>query len=95
MPNDSRSVQNETALGAMLPHDISMRMLELTRTEMCSVRCPACGAAAGKLCHLASGYTSIEPHLDRKLSAAEALEHKRILETSLRATNKYFRAKLH
>jgi hypothetical protein len=79
----------------MLPHDISMRMLELTRSELCSVRCPICGVAAGKLCHLASGSTSIEPHLDRKLSAIEALEQKKILETNLRATNKYFRTKLH
>jgi hypothetical protein len=74
----------------MLPLDISMRMPELTLSEMFSVRCPTCRAAAGKPCQLASGYTSIEPHLDRKLSAIEALEQKRILETHLRATNKYF-----
>lgn len=93
--NDARSVRNEAALRAMVAPDISMRMLELTRSEMCSVRCPACGAAAGKLCHLASGSTCIEPHLDRKLAAVEAVEQKRILEMRLRATNKYFRAKLH
>jgi hypothetical protein len=87
-------VRNEAALEPMLPHDIYMRMLELTNGEMCSIRCPTCGATAGKLCHLASG-TSIEPHLDRKLSAIEAREQKRILETKLRATNKYFQAKLH
>jgi hypothetical protein len=89
------SVRNEAALGAMLPQDISMRMLDLTRSGLWSVRSPSCGVADGKLCHLASGSTSIEPHLDRKLSAVKALEQKRILETHLRATNKYSRAKLH
>jgi hypothetical protein len=72
-----------------------MRMLDLPRSELWSVRCPTCGVAAGKPCHLASGSTSMEPHLDRKLSAIEALEQKRILETNRRATNKTFRAKVH
>jgi hypothetical protein len=79
----------------MLLHDISMKMLELTRSELVAVRSSSCGVAAGKLCHRASGSTSIEPHLDRDLSAVDALEQKRILETNLRASNKYFRAKLH
>ena len=76
-------------------HDIAMRMPELTRIELCSVRCPTCGVAAGQLCQVALGFTSFQPHLDRKLCAIEALEQKRILETKLRASNKYFQAKLH
>jgi hypothetical protein len=95
LPNDAHSVRNETALRLTLPDDISMRMRDLSRRELCSVRCPICGAAEGKFCHLASASTSIEPHLDRRLCAMEALEQKRILETKLRAKNKYFQAKLH
>jgi hypothetical protein len=72
-----------------------MRMVELTHSELCSVRCPTCDVAAGERCHLRSGSPCIEPHLDRKLCAIEALEQKKILEANLRATSKYLRAKLH
>jgi hypothetical protein len=89
------SVPNRTVSRPMLSHNISMRMLELTPGELCSVRCPTCGVAAGKRCHLHSGSTCIEPHLDRKLCAIEALEQKRIFEANLRAASKYHRAKLH
>jgi hypothetical protein len=71
-----------------------MRMVELTPSDLCSVRCPTCGVAAGKRCHLHSGSTCVEPHLDRKLCAIEALEQKRILEVNNRAASKYHRAKL-
>jgi hypothetical protein len=69
--------------------------VELTHSELCSVRCPTCGVAPGKSCHLHSGSTCIEPHLDRKLCAIEALEQKKVLEANLRAASKYERAKLH
>jgi len=79
----------------MLPHNVSMRMVELTPKDLSSVSCPTCGVAAGERCHLHSGFPFLEPHLDRKLCAIEALEQKRILETNLRATDKYLRKKHH
>jgi hypothetical protein len=97
LPDTARTgnVPKRTVSRPMLSHNISMRMVELTPSELCSVRCPTCGVAAGKRCHLHSGSTCIEPHLDRKLCAIEALEQKRILEGNLRAASKYHRAKLH
>jgi hypothetical protein len=49
---------------------------ELTLKQMSSVACPRCGAAAGKRCVLIAGGIRNEPHTDRKLSAAEAMEEK-------------------
>jgi hypothetical protein len=54
-----------------------MRMTHLTPIQLSSVPCPSCGAAAGHLCELHSGGLRVEPHLDRKLAAAEAVETKR------------------
>jgi hypothetical protein len=42
-----------------------------------AVPCPICGVAAGERCLLHSGGLRNEPHLDRKLSAIEAVEAKR------------------
>jgi hypothetical protein len=91
----SDSVPNRTVSGAVSSHDNSMRMVELTSKELCAVRCPTCGVAAGERCHLHSGSTCLEPHLDRKLCAIEALEQKRILGAKLHAASKYHRVKLH
>jgi hypothetical protein len=46
-------VKNEADFGQSWPHAIPMRMMELTRSEMYSVRCPTCGVAARKV--LSSG----------------------------------------
>src|SRR5450432_1614347 len=89
------SVPNRTVSRSRLLHNISMRMVELTLNELYSVRCPICGVAAGERCHLHSDSTSIEPHLDRKLCAIEALEQKKILGAKLRSVGKYHRVKLH
>ena len=86
--------QNELFQSRMPAHNIRMRMEELTPKELSSVRCPTCGVAAGQRCHLHSGSPRVEPHLDRKLSAIEALEQKKILDANLRAASKYLRAKL-
>ncbi len=51
-----------------------MKVKELTRKQLSSVRCPTCGVAAGDLCVLNSGGLRSESHPDRKLLAAEALE---------------------
>jgi hypothetical protein len=90
----TNSVPNRTVSRPMLPHNILMRMLDLTPKELSSVRCSTCGVAAGERCHSHSGSPCSEPHLERKLCAIEALEQKKILEANLRAASKYQRAKL-
>ena len=87
--------QTELFRGRVPLHNIGMRMDELTRKELSAVPCPTCGVAAGKRCHLHSGAPCFEPHLDRKLSAIEAMEQKKVLDVHLRAASKYLRAKLH
>ena len=47
---------------------------ELTLKQILSVPCPTCGAATEEACELHSGALRTEPHRDRKLSAAEAVE---------------------
>ena len=54
-----------------------MKTKELTLKQMNSVRCTTCGAAIGEPCERHSGALRFEPHWDRKLSAADALEAKR------------------
>ena len=47
---------------------------ELTLKQIFSVLCPTCGAATGEACELHTGALRTDPHRDRKLSAAEAVE---------------------
>jgi hypothetical protein len=47
---------------------------ELTLKQILSVPCPTCGAATEEPCELHTGAPRTEPHRDRKLSAAEAVE---------------------
>jgi 4-hydroxy-3-methylbut-2-en-1-yl diphosphate synthase IspG/GcpE len=47
---------------------------ELTLKQILFVSCPTCGAATKEVCELHSGAPRTEPHRDRKLSAAEAVE---------------------
>jgi len=47
---------------------------ELTPKQVLSVACPTCGAATKEVCELHTGAPRTEPHRDRKLSAAEAVE---------------------
>ena len=75
----THNVQNETVLRLVLPHCIQMRVSDLTAKQLISVPCPTCGVAPGKRCVLHSGAPRSEPHVDRKLSAAEAIKTKRIL----------------
>jgi hypothetical protein len=57
-------------------HDIAMKTKDLTPEQMASVPCPTCGAAIGEDCELNSGARRFEPHRDRRLSAADAVEAK-------------------
>jgi hypothetical protein len=68
----------EQIYGRVLAQHIEMRMTHLTPKQLSSVPCPSCGAATGHLCELHSGALRVEPHLDRKLAAAEAVETKRM-----------------
>jgi hypothetical protein len=55
---------------------VAMKTKELTRKQVLSVACPTCGAAIGKACELHTGALRTEPHRDRRLSAAEAVDAK-------------------
>ena len=69
-------------------------MQDLTPKQLFSVDRSTCGAAAGERCRQQSGFPRAEPHLDRKLSAIEMLENKKILDKNRRAARKYLFAKL-
>jgi hypothetical protein len=53
-----------------------MKTKELTPKQIVSVPCDTCGAAIGEVCELHSGAPRTEPHRDRKLSAADAVDKK-------------------
>jgi len=57
-------------------HDVVVKTKELTPKQILSVLCSTCGAAIGEACELHTGAPRTEPHRDRKLSAAEAVEAK-------------------
>ncbi len=48
-----------------------MKISELTRKQISSVRCPTCGVCTGKRCILVAGGPRNEPHSTRKFLAAE------------------------
>lgn len=68
--------QNCTFLDRDMSHHAVMKTKELTPEQILSVRCLTCGAAPGEVCELNSGAPRTEPHRDRKLSAADAVEMK-------------------
>ena len=55
-------------------HYAVVKTKELTPKQILSVPCTTCGAATGEACELHTGTLRTEPHRDRKLSAAEAVE---------------------
>ena len=59
-------------------HSVRMKKSELTLKQVSAVPCPTCGVAIGMRCVLQSGGKRLEPHVDRKLAAIEALDGKRI-----------------
>ena len=54
-----------------------MKVGDLTKKQLSAVPCPTCGVPVGSRCLLHAGGLRIEPHTDRKLIAAEAIEQKR------------------
>jgi hypothetical protein len=57
---------------------VTMKAKELTLEQIFAVPCPTCGAAVKEACELQTGARRTEPHRDRKLAAAEAVEQSRI-----------------
>ena len=55
---------------------LGVKTKDLTPEQLLSVPCTTCGAAIGEVCELHTGAPRTEPHRDRKLSAADAVETK-------------------
>ncbi len=53
-----------------------MKVRQLTAKQFTSVPCRTCGVGVGERCVLHSGGLRTEPHVDRKLAAAEMFEKK-------------------
>ena len=68
------NIEHFSRLGTL--HDVGVKTKELTPKQILSVPCTTCGAAIGEACELHTGAPRTEPHRDRKLSAAEAVETK-------------------
>ena len=68
----------EQFYGGFCRNLIVMRIAELTKKQVSSIRCPTCGVPAGRRCELFAGGLRIEPHMARKGAAAEAIALKRI-----------------
>jgi hypothetical protein len=72
------SVQIWTVLRYGSQYPWSVRMTDVTPQLLLAVPCPTCGVDAGKHCLLHTGEPSPDPHIDRKLDAAEAIETENI-----------------
>src|SRR5882762_9638399 len=70
--------QSAQLFHCVLSHPMQTKMIATTRKLALSISGPTCGVAASKRCLLHSASLRSEPHLDRKLVAAEAFESKRI-----------------
>ena len=68
------NIEHFSRLGTL--HYVVVKAKELTPEQILSVPCTTCGAAIGEVCELHSGAPRTEPHRDRKLSAADAVEAK-------------------
>jgi hypothetical protein len=55
-------------------HSVRMKKSELTLKHVSVIPCPTCGVAIGMPCVLHSGSKRLEPHVDPKLAAIEAVE---------------------
>jgi hypothetical protein len=74
----ANSVRYGIVLRLVLSHRMGMRKSDLSAKQLLAVRCPTCGVAPGERCVLHSGAPRSEAHTDRKFSAAEAIETKKI-----------------
>src|SRR5580698_3931497 len=62
-----------------------MRMKNVTPALLLSVPCPICEVAPGNPCVFHTGVPRSEPHLDRKMLAADDVEEKRIERTKAKS----------
>jgi hypothetical protein len=62
-----------------------MKTRKLARKQIWSVRCPTCGAAAGKRCILVAGGPRSEPHETRRCLAAETADRMATRKRRLKA----------
>lgn len=77
-PKYIKNVQYRTASLPETAHSVLVKTRELTAEQISSVPCITCGAAVGEVCELHTGDPRTEPHRDRKLSAAEAVQKKSV-----------------
>jgi hypothetical protein len=68
------NIEQHRAVDAL--HHPIVKAKNLTEKQILAVPCTTCGAAVGEVCELNTGSPRTEPHRDRKLSAAEAVEKK-------------------
>jgi hypothetical protein len=71
--------QFEQLPGCPLWDSASMKMRDMSPELFNSVACPTCRVSPGRRCLLHSGGLRVEPHVDRKLAAMEAVETRETL----------------
>jgi hypothetical protein len=76
LPNALKMSNIEHFSGCATLHYVVVKTKELSLKQILSVPCPTCGATTEEACELHTGALRTEPHRDRKLSAAEAVETK-------------------
>jgi hypothetical protein len=77
--------RNRQASPTPLSYAVRMKTKVLTPKQLSSVPCPTCGVPIGKRCVLLSGAPRSTPHVDRRLSAAEAVERERTYSPPLKS----------
>src|SRR5271155_437366 len=73
-PHYVKNVQYRTSSRPEALHYVVVKTRKLTAEQISSVPCATCGAAAGEVCDPHPGAPRPEPHRDRKLAAADAVE---------------------
>jgi hypothetical protein len=74
----------EQLYGVFFSNLIGMKIVHLTKKQLSSVPCPTCAIPVGHRCQLQAGGLRNEPHMARKVAAAEAIERKRISRPTVR-----------
>jgi hypothetical protein len=82
----AETVLNGTVSDRVWGHSARVKSKELTPKQFFSVPCPTCGVAAGKRCELHSGGLRSAQHINRKLSAMEAIERTIVHSSHARLT---------
>ena len=91
MPTLKQCSKLNSLPGRYCPTMVQMKIKQMSKSDLLSVRCPKCSAAIGQPCELLSGGQRNEPHPDRKLIAAEIVEMKRIHKGRTDHSNRWAR----